>query len=101
MITNSAITIVLNAKINKVKNKILNITNLATTVAVTAVEDKIPNVSNLVKKTAYNTKIGEIENKITTHHDHDKYITTQDFNMLTAQIVSSRLAEAKMILLIS
>ena len=35
------------------------------------------NVSNLVKKTDYNTKISEIENKITTEQDHNKYITTQ------------------------
>ena len=39
------------------------------------------NVSNLVKKIDYNTKIIEIENKITTDHDHDKYITTQEFNI--------------------
>ena len=25
-------------------------------------------------------KISEIENKITTDHDRDKYITTQEFN---------------------
>ena len=36
-------------KINQVKNKIPNITNLATPTALTAVENKIPNVSNLVK----------------------------------------------------
>ena len=35
------------------------------------------NVSNLVKKTDYNTKISEIENKITTEQDNNKYITTQ------------------------
>ena len=28
-------------------------------------------------KTDYNTKICEVENKITTDHDHDNYITTQ------------------------
>ena len=32
------------------KGKICNITNLASTTALTAVENKIPNVSNLVKK---------------------------------------------------
>ena len=41
-----------------------------------AVENKIPNVSNLIKKTDYKTKISEIENKIATDYDHDKYITT-------------------------
>ena len=33
------------------------------------------------KKTGYNTKISDIENNITTGHDHDKYITTQEFNI--------------------
>ena len=60
----------------KVKNEIPSITNLVATTALTAVADKISNVSSLVKKTGYNTKISEIENKITTDHDHDKYITT-------------------------
>ena len=41
----------LNVKINKVKGKIPNISNLATTTtALTDVGNKIPNVSNLVKK---------------------------------------------------
>ena len=47
----------LNVKINEVKGKIPNITYLANTAGLTAVENKIPNVSNLVKKTDYITKI--------------------------------------------
>ena len=80
----------LNAKINEVKSKIPNITNLGTTTALTAVENKVPNVRNLVKKTDYNTKISETENKITTDHDHDhdKYIATQEFKKLTSQNLS-------------
>ena len=74
----------LNAKINEVKGKIPSITNLAATSAVPAAENKIP-ASNLVKKTDNNTKISETENKITTDHYHDKYITTQEFNKLTAK----------------
>ena len=58
-----------------------------------AVENKIPNVSNLVKKTDYNTKISEIENK-TTDHDHDKYITSPEFNKLTTENFAGRLAQA-------
>ena len=54
---------------NDVKNKIPNITNLDTVTALTSLENKIPNVNNLVKKTDYNTKISEIENKIATDHD--------------------------------
>ena len=44
--------------------KVLSITNLATTTGVTTVENKMLNVNNLVKKTDYNTKISEIENKL-------------------------------------
>ena len=33
-----------------------------------------------LKKADYNTKISEIENKIITDHDHDKYITTRELN---------------------
>ena len=44
---------------------------------------KTTDTSCLVKKTGYYTKPGKIENKI-LHHDHDKYITTQEFNKLTA-----------------
>ena len=74
-ITNLATNASRNTKINKIKAVIPNIANLATTTALTAVENKITIVSNLVKKkTDYNTKISEIENK-TTDHDHDKYIT--------------------------
>ena len=64
----------LNRKIIEVKNKTLNITNVATAAALTRVENKIPNVSDLVKKTDYNTKFSENENKITADHDHDKYL---------------------------
>ena len=47
-ITNLAETSPRNAKINEVKIKILNITNLSTTTSLIAVENKIPNLSNLV-----------------------------------------------------
>ena len=43
-------TTALDAKINAVKNKIRNITNLATTTAFTTVENKMLRVSKLVKK---------------------------------------------------
>ena len=56
----------------------------------------IPNVSNLVKKNDYNTKINEIEKKI-TDHSHDKYITTPEFNKLTVENFAARLAQANLI----
>ena len=96
-ITNLATTAALNSKINGVKGKIPNVTNLSTTTtALTAVKNKKPNVSNLVKKTDYNTKICEIENKIATDHEHDKYITTQEFNNLTSENFNGRLAQANL-----
>ena len=73
----AAPTTTVNAKINEVKSKIPNITNIATTIALTAVENKMPTDSNLVKKTDYNTKISEIENKITTDYNQVKYVTTK------------------------
>ena len=48
----------------------------------TAVENKIPNVSYLVTKTDCNTKISEIEIKV-SYYNHDNYITTPEFNKLT------------------
>ena len=46
-------------------------------------------------KTDFNTKIGEIEKKI-SDYDHDKYITTPEFNKLTAESFASRLAQANL-----
>ena len=79
-----------------VKAEIPSINNLATNTALTAVENEIPNVSNLVKKADYNTKINETEKKI-TGHDHDKYITTLEFNKLTTESFSARLAQANLV----
>ena len=39
-----------------------------TKTALSTVENKIPDVSNLVKKTDYNTKVTEIENKLNNHN---------------------------------
>ena len=57
-ITNLVTNTTLHAKINDVKNEIPSITNSATTTALMPVEKKIP--------------------------DHNKYITTPEFNKLTA-----------------
>ena len=84
------------AKLTELENKIPDISNLATKTALTAVENKIPSVSNLVNKTDYNTKITEIENKL-TDHNHDKYITTPEFNTLAEDVFNARLAQANLI----
>ena len=62
----------------------------------TAVENKIPDVSALVKKADYETKLSDIEKKI-TNHNHDKYITTPEFNTMAASIFNARLAQANVI----
>ena len=69
---------------------------LATKTALTAVENKMPVVSRLVKKTHSNTKITEIEKKL-SDHNHDKYITTPEFNTLAADVFNARLAQANLI----
>ena len=48
------------------------------------------------KKPDCNTKINEIEMKI-IDHNHDKYITTPEFNKLTAQNFAARLAQANLV----
>ena len=48
-----------------------------------------------LKKTGYNTKINEIEKAITVY-DHDKYITTPEFNKLTAETFDARLVQANL-----
>ena len=108
----------LNAKINEVKCEIPRITNLATNSALNAkineVKCEITSITNLVlllllllllkikylmlvisQKTDYNTKINEIEKKI-TDHDRDKYITTPEFNKLTSGYFAARLAQANL-----
>ena len=80
-------------KLTVLENKIPDISSLTTKTALTTVENKILNVSSLVKKTKYNTKITEIEKKL-TDHNHDKYITTPEFNTLAADVFNPRLAQA-------
>ena len=77
------------AKLTELENKIPNVSSLATNTALTTVENKIPSVSNLVRKTDYNTKITEIEKKI-TDHNHEKYIATPEFNTLAADFFLMR-----------
>ena len=84
------------AKLTELENKFPDISNLATKTALTTVENKIPSVSNLVKKTDYNTKVTEIENKL-NNHNHDKYIDTQEFNKLTADVFNAKIAQANLI----
>ena len=49
-----------------------------------------------LKKTDYNTKIAEVENKL-NNHNHDKYIDIAEFNKLAADFFNARLAQADLI----
>ena len=80
------INLVKKAKLTELENKISDVSSLATKTALTTVESKIPSVTNLVNKTDYNSKITEIKNKL-TDHNHDKYITTPEFNTLAADVL--------------
>ena len=51
-------------------------------------------INNLVKIAEYITKLSENEKKI-VDHDHDKYITTQEFNKLTTENSTARLKQKK------
>ena len=86
-----------NATITEVEGKIPSITGLATSYALTAIENKIPDVSRFVKKADYDTEISDIEKKI-TDHDHDKYITTPEFNTMAASVFNVTLAQANVII---
>ena len=77
-------------KITELENEIPDISNLATKIALNAVEN-----NNLVTKTDYNTKITDIENKL-TNHNHDKYIDISEFNTL-ATVFNARIAQANLI----
>ena len=84
-----------NAKIAEIEGRIPRISGIATTTALTTVENKIRDVSSLVKRTDYNTKINKFEKKITDHID-DKHITTPEFIELTKEIFAARLARTKL-----
>ena len=60
----------------------------------TTVENKIPSVSGLVKKK--DTKISEIKKKV-SDQNHDKYITTPEFNTLAARVFNARLAQTDLV----
>ena len=83
-------------KLTDLKDKIPNLGGLAAKSALTAVENKILDVSSLVKKTNYDTKISELEKKL-PDNNHDKDITTPEFNTLADAIFNARLAQANLI----
>ena len=76
-------------KLTELEEKIPDVSSLTRETGLSAVENKIPSVSSLVKRTDYNKKITEIEKNL-TGHNHDKYITTPEFNTLAASVFNAR-----------
>ena len=56
--------------------------------------NKVPNTNSLVSTTVLYTKISEVENQIP---NHDKYITSPEFNKLTAENFTARLKQANLV----
>ena len=56
----------------------------------------MPGPSSLVEKKDYDTKVSELEEKL-TDHNHDKYITTPQFHTVAARVFNARLAQANLI----
>ena len=73
-----------NAKTAEIEGKILSISGLPTSAALTAVENKIPKVNNLVKKTDYDAKVSDIESK---------YFTMADYNKFTSQTLDAKIKQ--------
>ena len=61
---------------------------------ISEVENAMPVTSNLVVTYGLNTKNNDVEKKIP---NYDEYITTHEFNKLTAECFATRLREADLV----
>ena len=83
-------TTVLNTKISEVKNKIPDTSGLVTVLnmEISEVENGIPSVNGLVKKTDYDTKIKDIE---------EKYCATTDYNKFLSDILDVKIKQQELV----
>ena len=51
----------------------------------------------LLKKTSYNTKVTETENRLDNNNNHDRHVTTPEFNDLTADVFNIKLAQTNLV----
>ena len=61
---------------------------LATTAALTTVENKVPGVSNIVKKIDFDVKLSDIE---------PKYFTSKDYNKFTSQTLDAKIKKKELV----
>ena len=76
------------ATIKDIEDKLLDISTLAATTAVTAVKNKVPNVSDLVKETDYDNKIKETQSKYFTTFDYNSRIWLTNNYFSTTSIIN-------------
>ena len=83
---------------SKLEKEILETSGLAKktdySTKIANVESKTPDVSGLATKAALNNV--EIENNL-NNQNHDKYITTPEFNTLAADAFNTRLARSNLV----
>ena len=73
----------------QIEGNIPSISGLATTAALTAIENKIPDISNqLKKKTDYDAKTSDIESK---------HFTTADYNKFTSQRLDANIRQKELV----
>ena len=82
-------------KLTELGNKIPDVSSLARKTALTAIENKISDVSSLVKKQIMTRKSVGLKKRL-TDHNHDKHITTPEFNTLASSVFDARLAQANL-----
>ena len=92
--TSSLVTAtVLNTKFSEVENKTPDTSSLVTTTVlntkISEVENKIPDTSSLVTTTVLSTKISEVDKIL----GNSKYVTSQEFNKLTARNFAARVKQ--------
>ena len=68
-------------------------TTTVVNIKISAINNKIPDIITLVTTTVLNTKIGQLKNI----PDQVKYVTTQEFNKLTAENFAARLKQANLV----
>ena len=68
-------------------------TTTVVNIKISAINNKIPDTITLVTTTVLNTKIGQLKNI----PDQVKYVTTQEFNKLTAENFAARLKQANLV----
>ena len=76
--------------INKISNKIPDISNLATKTTLTNLSNTVPDINTLIKKSDYDTKIAEIESKYDSN-------TGFGSKLAQANVITKRNFDAKVI----